>query len=122
MWNVTYTYIEDWLDSLDTDTVALIFAALELLEQQGPSLGRPLVDTLRNSTLSNLKELRPASTKTSEIRILFVFDPQRNAILLLGGDKSKGKNRHEKWSSWYKSSISRAEQIYRNHLKAIGDI
>ena len=91
MWNVTYTYIEDWLDSLDTDTVALIFAALELLEQQGPSLGRPLVDTLRNSTLSNLKELRPASTKTSEIRILFVFDPQRNAILLLGGDKSKSQ-------------------------------
>ncbi|WP_242670577.1 type II toxin-antitoxin system RelE/ParE family toxin [Bifidobacterium longum] len=34
-----------------------------------------------------MKELRPGSTGRSEVRILFVFDPERKAVLLVGGDK-----------------------------------
>ncbi len=125
MWNVEYAYIEEWLDSLDNRTVAMIFAALERLQDEGPNLGRPLVDTLTNTQVKNLKELRPASPKGSEIRIIFAFDPKRSAIMLLGGDKAKdkakGKGNKSKWSEWYKRAIPKAERIYEEHLRKIGD-
>ena len=121
MWNIEYAYIEKWLDTLDEDAVSMIFAALECLQEEGPNLGRPLVDTLSNSKLNNLKELRPASPKDSEIRIIFAFDPTRRAIMLLGGDKAKGKSNKSKWSEWYKRNIPKAERIYTEHLKKIGE-
>ena len=120
MWTIDYDYIIPWLDEQDDETVACIFAALEILQQQGPSLGRPLVDTLKGSRLSNLKELRPTSTGRSEVRILFAFDPSRSAIMLLGGDKSKGKSGKVKWSGWYKKAIPQAEELWRDHLRRIG--
>jgi Phage derived protein Gp49-like (DUF891) len=48
---------------------------------------------------------------TSEIRILFVFDPWRSAILLVAGDKSG------KWNRWYAEAIPHAEQLYEIYLK-----
>jgi hypothetical protein len=48
----------------------------------------PLVDTITNSKIANLKELRPGSRGRSEARVLFVFDPWRSAILLVAGDKA----------------------------------
>lgn len=119
MWVVDYTYIEEWLDSQDEDTVAHVFAAFELLEQRGPALGRPLVDTLRGARLANLKELRPASPGPSEIRIIFAFDPKRKAVMLLAGDKAKPKRSKLKWSGWYRRAIPQAEEIYVNHLKQL---
>ena len=53
-----------WYEGLlqaDPLTAEQVAAALDLLEAYGPSLGRPLVDTLRDSRLPNLKELRPGS-------------------------------------------------------------
>ena len=88
MWEIDYGYIEDWLDSQSEETVAAVFAALEILESAGPNLGRPLVDSLQGSTAKNLKELRPASPGRSEIRIIFAFDPRRSAVMLLAGDKA----------------------------------
>jgi len=46
------------------------------------------VDRITGSELHNLKELRPGSAGKTEIRILFIFDPQRQAVLLVAGDKS----------------------------------
>nr|WP_308301451.1 type II toxin-antitoxin system RelE/ParE family toxin [Frankia sp. AiPa1] len=77
----------------------------------GPVLGRPLVDRLVGSELHNLKELRPGSAGSSEIRVLFVFDPWRCAILLVGGDKSGN------WSGWYRTAIPRAEELYVAYVK-----
>ncbi|SBW19038.1 hypothetical protein FDG2_0932 [Candidatus Protofrankia californiensis] len=42
----------------DTDTAALIVEAIDRITAVGPTLGRPLVDTIEHSTLRNLKELR----------------------------------------------------------------
>ena len=42
-------------------------------------LGRPLVDTIKGSTLSYLKELRPGSAGATEVRLLFVFAPTHPA-------------------------------------------
>ncbi|MDO4796823.1 MAG: type II toxin-antitoxin system RelE/ParE family toxin [Coriobacteriales bacterium] len=108
--------MEDWLDTQDDETVALVFAALEVLRDVGPSLGRPLVDTITGSSLRNMKELRPASSGSSEVRILFAFDPTRQAVMLLAGDKSMGKSGKQRWSGWYKKAIPEAERIYRLHL------
>jgi hypothetical protein len=58
-----------------------------------------------------MKELRPASTGRSEVRVLFAFDPWRSAILLVGGDKSGS------WSAWYRAAIPRAEELYAVYLK-----
>lgn len=58
-----------------------------------------------------LTELRPPSGGRTEIRILFVFDPWRSAILLIAGDKAG------QWSRWYRSAIPEAEQRYALYLK-----
>jgi hypothetical protein len=121
MWSVDYAYIVSWLNDQNAETIASIFAALELLEQHGPNLGRPLVDTLVGATMKNLKELRPASPGKTEIRILFVFDPTRRAILLFAGDKSTGKKGNAQWSGWYKRAIPRAENLYRQHIEKLGE-
>ena len=72
-------------------------------------LGRPLVDTITASRHSNMKELRPGSTGRTEIRVLFAFDRQRKAILLLGGDKSRD------WRGWYRLNISIADNAFEEH-------
>ncbi|MBD2899663.1 putative toxin HigB2 [Actinomadura sp. RB99] len=66
----------------------MIEQAIDRLAEVGPTLGRPLVDTLEHSDLRNLKELRPVSRGRSENRMLFVFDPDRAAIFLVAGDKA----------------------------------
>jgi hypothetical protein len=59
-------------------------------------------------------ELRPGSSGTTEVRLLFVFDPQRRVVFLVGGDKSG------KWSEWYKTAITQAEEAYGEHLRIEG--
>ena len=121
MWEVRYELIRDWLDEQDTKTLAGIADAVEMLEQMGPNLGRPLVDTLTGSRLNNLKELRPSSSGTSEVRILFVFDPTRRAVFLVAGDKSNGKSRKNRWNGWYRKAIPLAEKRYEQYLNSLGD-
>ena len=62
-----------------------LVAATKVLEALGPTTGRPNVDTLKGSSFSNMKELRFQLDGLS--RFAFAFDPQRNAIVLCGGDK-----------------------------------
>jgi hypothetical protein len=105
--------VESWFRQLldeDGETAELVAAAINLLESEGPALGRPLVDRIEGSELHNLKELRPGSVGSSEVRVLFVFDPERRAVLLVAGDKSG------KWSEWYRENIPLAESRYRRWL------
>jgi hypothetical protein len=81
-----------------------------VLERNGPTEGRPLVDTVTASRLSNVKELRPPSAGRTEIRILFVLDPYRSAVLLVAGDKSG------QWNRWYRTAIPEAERLYEDYL------
>ena len=70
--------------------------------------GRPLVDTLTGSKLADLKELRP---RQANIRVLFVFDPWRSAILLVAGDKTG------QWLRRYEGAIPQAEQLFALYLQ-----
>ena len=114
-WDIYLTNeVATWLDNLqvtDAKTADLVDDAIYALSRSGPTLGRPLVDTIAGSKIKNLKELRPGSSGTSEVRILFVFDPWRSAILLVAGDKSG------RWGRWYAEAIPRAGQLYEIYLK-----
>lgn len=70
------------------------------------------MDTVSTSRLPNMKELRPPSAGSTEIRILFVFDPYRAAVLLVAGDKSG------QWNRWYRTAIPEAERLYADYLDA----
>jgi hypothetical protein len=99
-----------WLRALDDDTYQQVIAALRELRDEGPALGRPLVDKLKGSRHKNMKELRPGSAGGTEIRILFAFDPERSAILLVAGDKAG------RWRRWYKRAIQLADDRSDEHL------
>ena len=86
--------VEDGVLALDDDSNDQVGAAIDKLESDGPTLGRPLVDRIEGSRHHNMKELRPGSAGRSEIRVLFVFDPERRAVLLVAGDKAWN------WSKW----------------------
>lgn len=94
LWEVlVVTEVDEWFTSLvvaDPQTAALVEDAVDNIVEYGPSLGRPLVDTVAGSRVHNMKELRPGSTGRSEVRILLVFDPKRRAILLVAGGQSRG--------------------------------
>lgn len=91
-------------------------AAIELLEERGPQLGRPIVDTVKASRHKNMKELRPGSAGRSELRVLFAFDPNRQAILLVAGDKAGN------WKTWYKTNIPVADDLFDDHIRQLKKI
>jgi hypothetical protein len=100
---------EIWANSLAQPDAEALLAALRVLRDEGPALGRPLVDSVAGSRHSNMKELRPGSTGRTEIRALFAFDKKRQAILLVGGDKS------DNWRSWYDRNIPIADDRFDEH-------
>jgi hypothetical protein len=113
-WDVEYTdQFGEWFDSLTTEQQDAIDATVTHLMRRGPGLGRPLVDTITGSRLANLKELRPPSQSGHRLRVLFVFDPRRSAILLVGGDKTG------RWDEWYREAIPEAERLYEEHLEEL---
>ena len=87
-----------------------MLAHAKLLEQFGPTLGRPRVDTLNGSRHPNMKELR-FQADGGVWRVAFAFDPQRQAILLVCGDKSGVSER-----KFYKQLIRKADERFDQHL------
>ncbi len=105
---VIHPIVRQWLDSLRRSDYKKVFTALEALEEQGPNLGRPFADQVKNSRFKNMKELRPRGNK---LRLLFAFDPNRKAIILVAGDKTNN------WIRWYEQNIPIADQRFSEHLK-----
>lgn len=82
----------------------------ELLTTLGPSLGRPHADTLAGSKYANMKELR-FRADDGVWRVAFAFDPERQAIILVAGDKSGVAQKR-----FYKGLIARADARFAEHL------
>ncbi len=104
-------------DAFDAEYEALVeelqdelLAHAKLLAEFGPNLGRPTVDTLKGSRHANMKELR-FSWNSQVWRVAFAFDPQRQAILLVGGDKGGADQRR-----FYKRLLAVADERYDDHL------
>jgi hypothetical protein len=115
-WSVEFhPACEAWANDLNQSDAEALSAAIRVLRERGPSLGRPLVDTVKASRHPNMKELRPGSTGRTKIRVLFAFDTQRQAILLIGGDKS------DNWTGWYKTNIPIADDRLEQHEAALAE-
>jgi hypothetical protein len=98
--------------ALDTDIQEELVATAKLLQDYGPKLGRPHADTLKGSQFSNMKELRFRAFG-GVWRVAFAFDPNREGILLVAGDKSGGSE-----SKFYKRLIAKADERYGEYLAA----
>jgi hypothetical protein len=90
-----------------------LLAVAKLLTDYGPQLGRPYADTLNGSEYANMKELR-FEASDGEWRAAFAFDPERQAILLVAGDKSGGSQKR-----FYKQLITKADRRFSAHLKGL---
>ena len=107
-------------DAFDAEFEALVedlqdelLAHANLLATFGPDLGRPTVDTLKGSRHRNMKELR-FSWNGQVWRVAFAFDPRRQAILLVGGDKGRADQRR-----FYKRLLTVADARYGDHLASL---
>jgi hypothetical protein len=90
-----------------------LLAHARLLAEFGPNLGRPTVDSLKGSRHANMKELR-FGWDSGVWRIAFAFDPKRQAILLVGGDKGGADQRR-----FYKRLITVADGRFDEHLASL---
>ena len=110
---LTVAEFDTWFEMLTDREQEAVTAVMRVLAAAGPVLGRPFVDRVATSRFHNMKELRPPGT-AKHIRILFIFDPQRAAVLLLGGDKQG------KWERWYRRAVPEADSRYERYLRESG--
>lgn len=101
----------EWWHGLNLDEQESVARGIDRLEEYGPALGRPDVDTLKGSRFPNMKELR-VQHQGRPFRVFFAFDPRRCAMLLIGGDKT-GNDR------FYEVMVPKADAIYVQHLREI---
>ncbi|MBD2667300.1 type II toxin-antitoxin system RelE/ParE family toxin [Richelia sinica] len=109
----TVEFHEDFepeFDALPKEVREELLATAELLVKFGSQLNRPHVDTLKDSKYSNMKELR-FFADGGVWRVAFAFDPKRQAILLVAGDKSGVSQKR-----FYKQLIKKADARYKDHL------
>lgn len=91
-----------------------LLAQAKVVERFGPQTGRPRVDTLKGSKHANMKELR-FDADGGVWRVAFAFDPIREALLLIAGDKSGSSE-----SRFYRALIAKADRRFDSHLSALG--
>ena len=104
---------EQEYEALTEDVQDALLASVALLERFGPQLGRPFADTLKGSMHANMKELR-FSAAGGVWRVAYAFDPRRQAILLVAGDKSGISQ-----DRFYRTLIARADARYTTHLQRL---
>src|SRR3954447_14056460 len=102
------TEFEEWFLGLGSTDARAVVRGVGLLEAKGPALGFPYSSALAGSRLA-LRELRVQSSGRP-LRIFYAFDPQRQAVLILGGDKT-GAQRFYEWI------IPKSETIWEEYLK-----
>lgn len=98
---------KEWLESNDRTVRNRLSMIISILRQYGVTTPFPYSSMLFG-TKYNFRELR-AEIKDQPYRMIYIFDPKRNAVMLLGGNKSGEKR-------WYEKSIAKAEKIYEKYL------
>ncbi|HEX4810761.1 MAG TPA: type II toxin-antitoxin system RelE/ParE family toxin [Bryobacteraceae bacterium] len=113
-WEVLfYEEFDPEYETLPEEVQDELLAELKVLQQIGPHLGRPRVDTLKGSKHANMKELR-FDAADGVWRFAFAFDSKRRAVVLVGGDKSgMGEKR------FYRQLITKADARFERHLEEI---
>jgi len=102
-WGVeTTSEFDDWFASLSESEQESVLSSITFLELEGPTLGRPRVDSVKESRHSNMKELRVRKS----IRVLFAFNRRQRPVLLVGGNKAGQTKR------WYRKAINQADDLF----------
>lgn len=111
-WDIEYTdEFGEWWDSLTEEEQESVEASVELLEEYGPRLSFPYSSGINGSKYSGMRELR-IQYAGDPYRVLYIFDPRRVALLLIGGDKT-GDDR------WYEKFVPIADRLYAEHLETL---
>jgi len=111
-WEVEYTdEFGQWWSGLTEEEQVSVAASVKLLEERGPNLGFPHSSGINGSKHSHMRELRTQHLG-KPYRTLYAFDPLRNAILLIGGDKT-GDDR------WYDVNVPIGDRLYDEHLEEL---
>lgn len=100
----------DWFWSLPARTQRKVGFVVDLLVEQGVALGSPYSSEIKGSRHGGMRELRTTSAG-DYYRVLYIFDPERNAVLLVGGVKTGQGN------SWYRPAITLADKIFDEYLR-----
>ena len=98
---------EQWKE-LDESKQESVDAVVKLLEEHGPHLNFPHSSGIALSKHSHMRELR-IQHKGNPYWVLYAFDPKRNAILLIGGNKTGNDD-------WYNEYVAIADRLYDEHL------
>lgn len=111
-WEIYQTdEVAAWMRDLrraDPEAAGKVEAAVDVLAEYGPTLGRPLC---RHPGGLETREPEGTAPRQTNIRVLFVFDPWRSAILLVAVDKTG------QWHKWYEGAIPKAEQLFALYPK-----
>src|SRR5260370_6426262 len=99
---------EQWFHGLANKEEAAVVRAVDILEQKGITLGFPNSSAIESAKSIALRELRIQSC-CHPLRLFYVFDRVRRAVLLIGGDKT-GDNR------FYEKVIPMGQKIYRQYF------
>ena len=111
-WEVEFTdEFGNWWAQLSEAEQISIAASVHLLEERGSNLGFPHSSGINGSKHSHMRGLRTQHLGRP-YRTLYTFDPRRNAILLIGGDKT-GADR------WYDVHVPLADRLYDDHLEQL---
>lgn len=100
-------------EALTEEVQVELVAHAEVLERRGPDLGRPVVDTLRDSAYANMKELR-FNADGGVWRVAFAFDRESRGVLLVAGDKAGLWDKDEE--RFYKRLIAVADARFAAYL------
>src|SRR5437588_12684592 len=101
-------------DALHEDVQTEILALSVVLEQFGPQLGRPRVDTLNNSRHANIKEL-PSAQQMVNGEWPSPLIPCVRRFYLLQAQSSGGQKR------FYRVLIRRADDSFDAHLACLSN-
>lgn len=102
---------DEWVRDLEEAQQEDLRASIRLLVDYGPQLARPHADTVAGSRHSNMKELRTQSGG-KPLRSFFAFDTKRQAVLLIGGNKTGDKR-------FYDRMIPIADDLFDIHLEEL---
>lgn len=111
-YEVEYTdEFDGWWSGLTEAEQDSVDYGVRLLEERGPRLPFPFSSGVTRSRHAHMRELR-VQHEGRPYRVLYAFDPRRNAILLLGGDKT-GDDR------WYDRNVPVADDLYDEHIETL---
>ena len=102
---------EAWWDSLEADEQATIMEVIGLLRRDGVTLRFPYTSAVHGSRHSHMRELR-VQHRGDPYRVFYAFNPLRDAILLIGGNKG-ADNR------FYRRMVPLADSLYDEHLREL---